>query len=506
MEIPIVLQPILTLLAAAILVPVISFIGKALKSEKIREIFAVSGFIVAFYKVFILYEAVMSTPGHVIKYDLSGYGPPFGVVFTVDLLSVFMAFLFCGLGTMAAIFSVRYMEEDSGLDKYYALLCTMVAGMVGVVFAGDFFNFFVFWETMCISSYVLVAFRTGRWEPIEAGFKYLVMSTFGTLLVLYAMSLLYGLTGTLNFAYMAQAISSTSAASPVLYFILGLMIVGFGVSASIAPFHTWLPDAHPAAPSPISALLSGVVIKAGVYALCRISFLIFPLIHFHWGILIGIISVLTMTVGNILALWQNDVKRLLAYSSIAQIGYILVGVAAGTQLGLTGTIFHIFNHALMKGAAFLCAGAFIYRAETRMLHELSGIGRRMPISTITLSIALFGLIGMPPLNGFISKLILFTSAFLSPGMVWLAVAGVVNSAISAAYYLRFIVVLIRHEPAGKIAMFKEAPITMLAPICVMAAFIILFGIWPQPILDFAQEAAASLLRPEAYISAVRGGL
>ncbi|MCK4474811.1 hypothetical protein KAU30_03120, partial [Candidatus Bathyarchaeota archaeon] len=268
--------------------------------------------------------------------------------------------------------------------------------------------------------------------------------------------------------------------------------VGFGIKAAIVPFHTWLPDAYAAAPSPICAVLSGVMIEIGVYALCRVLFLVFLPAQFHWGMIIAVLSVVTMTVGNLMALLQGDIKRLLGYSSIAHIGYILVGIATGTQSGLTGTTFHIFNHALMKGLAFLCAGAFIFRARTRNLDELAGIGRKMPISTITLSIALFALAGMPGLNGFMSKFVLFTAA-IPAGMAWLAIAGVLNSAFSVAYYLRVILVVIRSPPTERVAAAKEAPITMLIPICVMAAFIVLFGVWPEPILAFAQRAASCLI-------------
>jgi len=283
-----------------------------------------------------------------------------------------------------------------------------------------------------------------------------------------------------------------------------MTIVGCGIKAAIVPFHTWLPDAHPEAPSSVSALLSGILIACGVYGLSRIILLTFNYTVFQWGIAIMVLSIITMTVGNFMALLQNDLKRLLAYSSIAQMGYIIAGLSLGTEWGLTGSILHIFNHALMKGAAFLCAGAFIHAVGTRMLDELSGIGRRMPLSTIALCITFFGLIGIPPLSGFISKLILFEAA--SAGMVWLTIAGIINTAISTGYYLRFINIIIRHESSERVTVAKEAPVTMLAPIFIMALLIILFGIWVQPILGFAQEAAASLLNLKAYISAVGGGL
>jgi len=491
-----------SLIILTVLAPLVGVAAQRIKAVKFLGAYTSVGFLFAILNLYWLYGEVHASK--VLVFRLTALP---GSCLVVDMLSIFMGLVFLLLGLMASIFSIRYMEHDTGLPEYFTLVLAMITGMVGTVFAGDFFTLFLFWELMCISSYVLVAFRKQTWEPVEAGFKYLIMSVSGSVLILMAIALLYGMTGTVNLAVLSGRLGGvelTPAAERWVYFALVLVITGFGIKASIVPLHTWLPDAHPAAPTPISALLSGVVIKTGVYALCRISFLIFPLIHFHWGILIGVISVLTMTVGNIMALLQNDIKRILAYSSISQIGYILIGVAVGTQLGLTGAILHVFNHALMKGAAFLCAGAFIHAVGTRMLDELSGIGRRMPLSTIALCITFFGLIGIPPLSGFISKLILFEAA--SAGMVWLTIAGIINTAISTGYYLRFINIIIRHESSERVTVAKEAPVTMLAPIFIMALLIILFGIWVQPILGFAQEAAASLLNLKAYISAVGGGL
>ncbi|MFQ6074522.1 MAG: complex I subunit 5 family protein [Candidatus Bathyarchaeia archaeon] len=404
------------------------------------------------------------------------------------------------LGLFATIYSLRDMEGETGLTLYYTLLLGLIAGLMGVVFAGDFFSLYVFWEIMCLASYTLVAFRKEGWEPLEAGFKYLIMSVTGASTVLLAMSFLYATTGSLNFAYLAASFSDATP-NPFLFLTMILIIVGFGINAAVVPFHTWLPDAHPAAPAPISAMLSGVVIKASVYALCRVLFSVFPLTRFHWGPLLAILSVVSMTIGNITALLQSDIKRLLAYSSIAQIGYILIGMATGSNLGLTGTNFHVFNHALMKGLAFLCAGAFIYRSKTRRLDEMAGIGRKMPLSALILSISLLALAGLPGLNGFMSKLVLFTSA-IRGGIAWLAIAGVLNSAFSVAYYVRLIIILIRPQPSEKAAVAKEAPVVMLAPMCAMATFIVLFGVWPEPIQEFAQEAAASLTNLGVFTSAV----
>jgi proton-translocating NADH-quinone oxidoreductase chain N len=304
------------------------------------------------------------------------------------------------------------------------------------------------------------------------------------------MSFLYGLAGTLNFQELTTALSGSPTVW--LYIAFLFVLIGFGVKTAIIPLHTWLPDAHSAAPTPISALLSGVVIETGLYALLRTFFSAFLSIQTEWFGIIAILSILTMTLGNLMALLQNDLKRLLAYSSIAHMGYMLVGLAVATQIGVTGTLLHVFNHALMKGAAFLCAGTIIYRLETRNLNEMSGVGRKMPITAIFFGISLFALIGMPPLNGFISELTLLTATMQS-NVGWLGAAIVLNSILSSAYYLRVLRTLIQPNLSEVAQKAKEAPALMLIPIGVMVALIIVFGVYPEPVIRFAQQAATAIL-------------
>jgi len=514
MEIPLLVQPLVILLATAVLTPLIDIVGKQAKAEKIRDIFAIAGFLAAFYSLMSLHWAISSTGPQ--TYILGTFGVPAGgVQLTADLLSVYMALIFCGIGLLVAIYSVRYMEVDSGLDKYYALLLTLVAGMIGVAFSGDFFNLYVFWEIMCISSYTLVSFRKYRWEPVEAGFKYLVMSTVGSLLALYAISLLYGFTGTVNLKQLSVMISSGQiSASPLsLYFTIGMIITGFGVTASMVPLHTWLPDAHPAAPSSISAMLSGVVIKTGVYAICRSLFTIFSPASFDYGTVLMIFGILTMTVANLMALMQRDIKRLLAYSSIVNIGYILTGVGIGAYalshysssprlatpiaiFALMGAMFHILNHAVGKGLLFLCSGCFVHEAKTRDIPELEGIGRRMTWTGTSFSIGLLALAGVPPLSGFWSKLFIILAGFSLPEdsfMKFISILVVLNSIFAASYYLWLMQRIMLKEPKPKIAGAVEAPASMLLPIVILAAVTVVIGIWPGAIISLAESAGRVLL-------------
>ena len=480
-----------------IIVFLVGFLGEELKVEKLREAVAVVASAASVVAVYALYLMVKAAPNGILVFYLQAL-PPLGACFEIDMLGVFMAFSVVLLTLFATLYSVNYMEHDTRLTEFYALLAAMSVGMMGVAFAGDFFTLFVFWELMCISSYILVAFRKENWGPIEAGFKYLVMSAMGATIIFLAMAFLYGMAGTVNFAQLSDALHGQPM-SLWLYVVFGLLVVGFGIKSAIVPMHTWLPDAHPEAPSPISAMLSGMLIETGLYGLCRILFLVYEPPAF--GTTIAALSVLTMCFANLLALLQPDIKRLLAYSSIAQMGYMLVGLSAGSSYGVLGLTAHVFNHSLMKGLAFLSSGSLIHMTGTREIEKLKGVGRMMPVTTFTMFVALLGLGGVPTTNGFISKFILFSSA-LGAGMWWLTLIGVINSAFSMAYYLRILKILISAPEEGGPKV-REAPTLMVAVTVAMAALIIIFGVYPAPVVSLAESASKALVDGlGSYIGAV----
>ncbi|MBS7637497.1 hypothetical protein KEJ49_01200 [Candidatus Bathyarchaeota archaeon] len=489
--------PLSILLLGALATPFIGLLGERIGVRRLREIWVALVSSSALISVYLLLEQLRARPDGILLITPWGQPPPSGSCFEVDALSIFMVWSVAFLGLLVAIYSFSYMERMGRLNEYYTLLLFMMAGMTGVAMAGDFFTLFVFWEMMSLSSYVLVAFMKERWAPIEAGFKYLLMSATAGAFLLLSMSFIYGMTGTLNFAQLSAGLRGAPP-TPWLMVLFSCLIVGFGVKSAIVPLHTWLPDAHPEAPSPISAMLSGIVIETGLYGLTRVLYLIFTPDFFH--IPLSALAVLTMTMANIWALLQRDIKRLLAYSSIAQMGYMLIGVASGTSYGVMGTFLHVFNHSLMKGLAFLASGSIVHEAETRDIESLRGVGRMMPISTLTLFISLLGLGGVPSTNGFVSKFILFNSAILV-GAPWLAVAGVLNSAFSMAYYLRVMKALIS-KPEGGLRV-REAPALMVSVTVVMAVFILLLGVWPEPALKYASEASRALVEGiQNYIRAV----
>nr|MDO8100216.1 proton-conducting transporter membrane subunit [Candidatus Njordarchaeota archaeon] len=511
-----VLLPIMISALSALATFILGSLAERYRIRMIPETISFLGLSTTFGSVLYLFYRSAS---QVLTYYY-GFGPPSGALIEADTASLFMAALFSGLGLVVSVYSISYMKHDSGLPKYYALLQLLVTGMIGVVFAGDLFTLFVFFEMMAIAAYVLVAFRKTQWEPVEAGMKYIFMGAVGSTTVLYSISFLYGIAGTLNIADLGKAMQAMDPATkqlmaPVITILIVLLVAGFGVKAAIVPSHTWLIDAHPAAPSGISAMLSGVVIKTALFALFRVLFVLFYPISvggeiavFDWRPLIGFIAIITMVVASISALLQSDLKRLLAYSSILNIGFILIGLAVVTStndyLGVTASFFQILNHAIAKGLLFLCAGAFLHAAKTKDLGELGGIGRKMPLTALAFGVGAFSIAGVPPLNGFYSKILLLWSAAEFGGVLGysLLIFGLLSSAVAVYFYLRIVQVIVFTEPSKKAANVKESPSPMLIAMWILAALCIIIGVYPKPFFDLAQQAAAALTDIPSYIGVV----
>ncbi len=476
--------PIDILLIFTITAPFVGWIAEKLHMRSLSGVYSAIGLATSGFALYSMFDQVLSAPV-IVPFEA-------GILeacLRIDALSIFMSSIFVALGLLVTVYSIKYMERDTGLPLYYTLLLAMLSGMVGVVFAGDFFTLFVFWELMCIPSYVLVAFRKHKWEAVEAGLKYLVMSSAGSATLLFGMSLLYGLTGTLNFAQLSVLLNCPP--NVWSYLSVVFIVAGLGVKAAIFPFHMWLPDAHPAAPSSISALLSGIVIKVGVYAIIRSLFMVFLPTQFSWQTMLAILSILTMTFGNLAALLQGDIKRLLAYSSIAQIGYIVFAFSTASSYGLTAGLMHIMNHAITKGLLFLCAGVFVYKTGTRSLKELKGIGHKMPITTITFVIASLAISGVPPLNGFVSELMIIYAGVYA-NMLIFTVPMLINLLIGFAYYLRLIKLIVWSTPSEKVRGVSEAPALMLIPMVILALASLIIGLYPSPFINLSNLAAKSL--------------
>jgi len=423
-------------------------------------------------------------------------------ILQMDALAIFLALIALILGTIVNLYSIIYMKNDDGQEYYYTLLLLMVAGIIGIGLATDLLILYLFFEMMSIPSYVLVVFRRHERMAIEAGMKYIVMGAVGSAFAFFGISLVYLQTGTLSFTALIGMLVTT----PILQAALLFLVIGFGVKAAIVPLHTWLPDAHSAAPSGISAMLSGIVIAAGFFTLLR-SLLIFTGTGLAIGELLIVIALLTMSVGNIMAFsqlthQQTDLKRILAYSSVAQMGYIVLGVgvglAYGIRIGYEGGLFHIMTHAFMKGLAFLCAGVIIHALGTRYLDEMDGIGLSMKVTGFAFTLALLSLAGVPPLSGFMSEWMVFSGGILTYGVIgwWgiaIAVIALLNALFSLGYYLPIIKTLYLPTGHKKVAKAKETSMVMTIAIVLLAAFTIILGIWPELGLQIVKPAVDILM-------------
>jgi multicomponent Na+:H+ antiporter subunit D len=380
----------------------------------------------------------------------------------------------------------------------------MLAGMNGIIVTGDLFNLFVFLEIASIASYALVAFGTEA-EELEASFKYAIMGSVASSFILLGIALLYSYTSTLNMADISSVLAQKPSAL-LISFIAVLFLMGFGLKASLVPFHAWLPDAHPSAPAPISAMLSGVFIKTlGVYALCRVIFNVLGISHKILFVLI-ILGVISQIVGAILAVAQQDIKRMFAYSSISQIGYIIFALGIGTPLAILGALFHLFNHAIFKSLLFLNSGAIEYATGTRDLKKLGGLNNRLPLTSYTGMLGAMGISGIPPLGGFFSKLIIIIAAVQS-GYIGLAVIAILVSVLTLTYYLKFLRFTFFGKSSQTWQKVKEVPLMMGLSMIVLTVICMVSGLLIAPSLKpFLQSAVDVLLTGSGYKDAVFSAL
>jgi proton-translocating NADH-quinone oxidoreductase chain N len=424
-----------------------------------------------------------------------------GVLLQADALSLLIGGLVLALGTLIVLYSGPYIAGERSEAHYYALLLALIGVMIGLGCAADLFNLWLWFEAMAVCSFLLVAFYSDQRASIAAGVKYLVQSATGSALVLIGIVLVLAETGTLTLSEIREA----GTASPGLLAAGALFVIGFGVKAALVPLHTWLPDAHSNAPSGISALLSGIVIEAGLVAMLR-SLGALAALNTSWAdILLGF-GALNMLAGNLLALRQTQVKRLLAYSSLSQIGYMLlglgIGLRAGEALGIQGGLFHLLNHGLMKGLAFLAAGALLYGLHLALgdhqpltVDDLSGAARRYPLAALALSLAVLGLGGLPPLAGFMSKWQIFAAGFAThdPLIEGFVIYAALNSVLSLAYYAPLVNRLYRQQPSEAVSNGLPLPLAMRAPLAVLALSILAIGVWPNLLAWLTEPASRAVL-------------
>lgn len=470
--------------------------------------------------VIMSFHSLLTLNGNAWLYKVGSWEPvnriPIGIYMMLDGFNALIICIINLIGFAAVFYSISYIKRYTSENYYYALFCLLIGGMNGVVLSADLFNIFVFLEISVISSYALVAFGVEKNE-LEASFKYQILGGLASFLILFGIGFIYWKAKTLNIADIKAAFSSGYDKKYYLFVQL-LILSGFGLKAAIMPFHAWLPDAHSSAPSPISAMLSGVFIKAvGIYVIIRLFFNMFVITE-GVAVLITTLGALSMTVGVFLAIGQWDIKRLLAYHSISQMGYVVMSTGIGmiliargikpeiASLAITGGIFHLINHAAFKGLLFLNAGAIEYTTGTRDLKEMGGLAKAMPFTSGTSFIASMSISGLPPFNGFFSKLIIIIAAVLARFYL-LAALAVIVSIITLASFLKFQRYAFYNKLEDKkMTGIKEVPFPMVFSMILLALLCVLLSLLVIPSIrhEILAPAIDMLTDPLKYSTSVLG--
>lgn len=443
---------------------------------------------------FVLPAAMAGPP---LSYPFGNWPPPFGIEYRVDAANAFVALLVAGMSTLTLLWAPKSVaaEIHGRHGTFYALFLLAVAGLLGITLTGDTFNLFVFLEISSLASYALIAYGKDR-RALLAAFRYLIMGTVGATFLLIGIAFLYMLTGTLNMADLAERLPELRDNNAVRA-ALAFIIVGMGLKLALLPLHLWLPNAYAYAPNFVTAFLAGTATKVALYVMLRFiytvfgpdySFVVLPL-----AAVLMVLAVAGMFAGSWVAMFQVHMKRMLAYSSVAQVGYMVLGVSLATATGLTAAFLHLFNHALIKTALFMAVGCIMYRTGSAKLQDLRGLGRQMPWSFTAFGLAGLSIIGIPTTAGFISKWYLVL-ATVETGAWWL-VALILITSLMAVYYIWRVVEVawLEERPAGAPAI-REAPLALLIPTWIVVGLNFYFGI------DTRLTVGASTAAAEAMIS------
>lgn len=483
--------PVMAALVPLVLALVIYAVER--RSWKLRNGLSVFAAFASFVLVLQSYKAIMAGDTVIIEYP--NLLPPLGISFRMDYLSFLVAAVISGVWLLVTIYSTEYMVKEHAKNRYYPFLVLTLSGAMGVVLSGDLFTFFLFFEVMSLSAYVLVVHEETE-QAMRAGYKYLILTIIGGLALFFAIIAIYEIAGTVAFAP-GGFVGQSSGLALLAFFGF---LVGFGIKAGMVPLHVWLPEAHPVAPSPASALLSGLMLKTGAYGLIRVVFNIFGITLFQaagWNKILIFFSVVTIFLGSAVAITQDDIKRRLAYSSVGQMGYILLGIGIVQERALVGAIFHIFAHAMMKASLFLAAGAIIYKTGKRRVTEWNGMGKEMFVTMIVFTIAALSMVGIPPLVGFVSKWEIALGS-LDAGNWGYVLLLLLSSLMNFIYYFPVIQSAFfgdthgHHHDEHKPKV-KELAMAMLAPMVILALIITLIDLFPRNIaLELAEKAAHAL--------------
>jgi len=474
-----------TLPIFAILVPLIQGLGKRIHARMLVGWWTVVGLLVSLLGVMALIAGGVPQPKLILG------------VLSFDGFSAYFSVVFISITLLISIASFYYMRQNPNLDTYFGLLLFATFGMILIAFSVDLITLFLSWELMNIPSYILTGIQKDDSSSNEAALKFFILSALSSALIIYAISLTFGITGSTNIYVVANGLGvALPKLEPLALLAMMLFVAGFGMKVAAVPFHMWIPDAYEGAPITVGAFLAAGTKNGGFAALLRVFVVALIALRLDWSGTLAIIAVLTMTLGNVAALMQKNFTRMLAYSSIAQAGYILIGLAVPNQLGIAGALFHVLNHGVMKTAAFLAAAAIFSGISTTSLDSYAGLSKRMPVTAFTLTISLFALAGVPPLSGFMSKLVLFTAA-ADGHLWWLALAGVLNSAFSMSYYGWVVKRMYFDDPPVQGRLREPKSITFVLIVATIA--IIVLGIFPGPVLNYLFKVANYLLPSVASI-------
>jgi len=421
-------------------------------------------------------------------------GELFGGMILIDSASLFFQGILLVVAFMTILLSIQYVvQEELELGEYYALILFATLGAMLMGAGGDLLILFLGLEILSLAQYILAGMRHGMLKSSESAMKYFLLGAFATGFLLYGISLIYGATGTTDLRRIAAAVAERGLAGhPLLTLGMGLLLVGFGFKIASVPFHMWTPDVYEGAPTSVTAFMSTGVKAAGFAALARVLLMALGSLQGEWAPILWWIAVLTMTVGNIAAIAQQNMKRMLAYSSIAHAGYLLIALVAGQQAGFASLLYYLLAYAFMNLGAFAVVVALERRHDRYLqLADYAGVGFRYPILGLSMALFMFSLSGLPPTAGFMAKFYVFSAA-VEQGYIGLAIIGVLNSLISIYYYLRPIVLMYMEEPKAEMPSLSLAPFIFAALVLAILGTLHL-GLFPAHMLGLAQDAAQGLL-------------
>jgi multicomponent Na+:H+ antiporter subunit D len=475
----------------AVLLPVLS-----------RRIKLVEGLVISTETIWLLAAGYLASMvllqnGIPIIYNLGGWLAPWGIELKVDSLGAFFLLLVTGISLPVALYAKGNLTKEVGskerVARFYVFLLLLGGAMVGMAVTNDIFNVYVLVEVATLSCCALVSSRNHP-RAAEAAFKYLILATLGSAFILCGIGFIYMLTGHLNMGFANQELALVwQNSTHVIWVAMSFTLIGFGVKSALFPLHVWLPDAHSAAPTPASAILSGLAVKG--YIICFIKFMynVFGqtlMIQFNIHKILVLAGMIAIIAGSIFALTQDELKRRLAFSTVAQVGYIFLGLGLMNTIGLTGTLFYMASHAVIKSSLFLAGGAMLAATGKKKISDLSGIGRKMPITMAVFTIGSLGLIGIPLFSGFIGKWYLLLGSF-EAGNILSVIVIIAGSVLCAAYLLP--IIRIAYFEPGTEEDLRDPGLPQKIALIMLAVAVVILGIIPGPILELASRAAAELL-------------